>query len=63
LSSRLIVRLIGRNSPTIRKGFITLHIKTILIVVRHLLPDITRLTKLEPPTLNLDYKPIPIEQY
>ena len=59
----MIVRLKGKSSQAISKGFIALHIKTILLVVKHLSPDISRLTKLEPPILNLDYKPIPIEQY
>ena len=58
----MIVRLKGKSSQTISKGFLTLDIRTILLVVRHLIHDITRLTKLEPPTLNLDYKPIAIEQ-
>lgn len=58
----MIVRLIGKSSPAISKGFLALHIRTILLVVRHLPPDIKRLTKLEPPTLNLDYKSIAIEQ-
>jgi len=57
----LIVRLKGKSSPAISKGFLALHIRTILLVVKHLSPDISRLTKLEPPTLNLDYKPMTIE--
>ncbi len=58
----MIVRLKGKSSPAISKGFLALHIKTILLVVKHLSPDISRLIKLEPPTLNLDYKSIAIEQ-
>ena len=63
LNSRFIVRHKDKNSQTINIGSGAFNIRTIFLVVKHLGPDISRLTKLEPPRLNLDCKPIPIEQY
>ena len=59
----MIVRLKSKSSQTINIGFGAFNIRTIFLVVKHLSLDISRLTKLESPRLNLDYKPIPIEQY